>query len=323
VLWAFGGPVSAASAQGSTLSWTRGEGAGECIGPEELQTAVLAALPATVTDTHRHIDARIDPMEGGWRLTVAVRTDLGVVLGTRTLERPEGPCRELDEAIVFLLVLAHAEGEESSPAPTIDEAHPSEALINTSPVTRDVGAQAREEPGSGFVLTPSVGAGLAASVGTVPGLAMGVSLELSLDLGDHGTVFVKPTLWAATEAEGAGGRAELSMLSADVGGCWLPIRTTVFGGGLCALIGIGHVEAQGHDFLVDLDAGRWLVGLGTLAVVRVNLARAWFLELDLGATFSLLRPKFHAARSDGSETVLHRPSAIAATTGLRVMFRFE
>lgn len=248
----------------SSLSWTRLEGADECIAAPELATRVEERVGQKVlvppSEAQLSIEGRVVRAGKTWRAVIALARATGEVLWERTLETREPGCRALDDALVLVIALS-LDPSGAPPPPPPPEQTP---RVIIKEVVREV-----------HVAQPwhlGVRAGLDVEVGALPASMPGGAAAVMIDppglppleLG----AFVYPSSRADAELEGRG--VDVQMIGGTAAVC---PRFRLYGAALalCGGVRVGWQTWDGSGFETDVSGGL-LVPAGTFdARVEVPL----------------------------------------------------
>jgi hypothetical protein len=157
--------------------------------------------------------------------------------------------------------------------------------------------------------------------GLLPGLAIGGSaighyeplrqLPLELSFG-----YLPPT----TNRESYGLRISLVQIGARICPALLDsgIRWAA-----CAGVSVGSLQATGRGFDVNKSRGSSYLDARASTLIDVPIARPWFVRVEMGAVFPLIRRALVGEPEPEVRTLLHRPAVCApqVAIGMGVGFR--
>jgi hypothetical protein len=349
-IFAASAPARAQSADGaqggrtSSLSWVRLPGAEECVTARALAESVERRLRRSVFVSSAQgelaIEGRVERSPRGWSATLSITRADGTVLGTRTIERPEGSCHQLDAALELILLLAidpnAALSSEPSPTPSPSPTATAPTATPDRPQTREV-VRVVERPvvriERVWVPRPtpwrwgfSLGGGM--SAGTTPSVAAFV----------FGAAEAVVPRFVAIELSG-GATISPEASAHEVG---VSFRTMfAFGGAsLCPRALLASRVRLGGCVGVQLGPLRWSVSGATgqdardyflaAAAARATasiIVRAPFeLQLDVAAAVPFVRPRFTVLRPNGAaaptEVELFQVAPVGAQATLSAAVRF-
>jgi hypothetical protein len=282
----------------SALSWVRLPGAEGCIGAPALAAAVEARLGRRVfvppSDAEISVEGsiayRADTKRATAKFRVADRS--GAVLGARDLDEKVSSCSDLDERLAFVLsVLVDPEAALGPPAAPSTAPPPAEPPPPTPPIVEPAPIAPRPPPPPSEPWRWLIGADFGIGTGLVP---------------DPGWVWsgggiVTPPHWPGfrlqgssflpvTRRIGSAARAEVELLTGEVGVCPLAVRRRPFGVTACLSGLLGQLSAQGEGFPTS-SSFRSTVGATAIDFVA-ELALSRMVHLTLTPKFVL--PLTHA-----------------------------
>jgi hypothetical protein len=352
-IFAASAPARAQSADGtraggltSSLSWVRLPGAEECVTARALAESVERRLhrPVFVSSARGElaIEGRVERSPRGWSATLSITRADGTVLGTRTLDRPDGSCHQLDAALELIILLAIDPNAalETSPAGPVTQTPP----VATPPVTQPVAAPPTREvvrvverpvvrvervmvaPPTPWRWGFSLGGGM--SAGTTPSVAAFV----------FGAAEAVVPRFVAIEI--SGGATISPEASAHEVGVRFQTMFAFGGVSLCPRALLASRVRLGGCVGVQLGPLRWSVSGATgqdardyfLAAVAARatasiIVRAPFeLQLDVAAAVPFVRPRFTVLRPNGAaaptEVELFQVAPVDAQATLSAAVRF-
>jgi hypothetical protein len=314
----------------SALSWVRLPGADGCIGAPALAASVEARLGRRVFVAPA--DAEIS-VEG----TVAYRADTkrfkatfrvadrgGAVLGVRDVEESVSSCDKLDERFAFVLsVLIDPEaalGPAPLPAPTGDGANvparseaapPPAAKPEASPAAPSV---APDEPWRWLA-----GADFGGAAGLVPDVGWVLS----------GSALLTPPHWPGLRAKGSSylptsqriegvARAEIGLVTGEIGICPLQIRRAPFGITVCLGGLLGELSARGTGFSDSRGYSTLLGGIVLDVVGELAVTRAVILTLSPAFVVPLSRARLAYDDAVGDRRTIFEVAPVGGSIALGI-----
>jgi len=325
LLWS--GSLDAAPKTAS-LSWSRLEGAQDCIGTHQLAAKVESmagrAILVSAAQAELSVEGRVQPA-GGWRALIVISDRQGKVLGERELKEPGASCRKLDDRVALAIVLMIDPDATLGPhKPKWDKpkSDKPKVIIKEKPVYVPVVVQPPpvepEEPWRVAVeVGPVFGIGLLPNVGI--GLQAGVSIE-------------PPWFWAVEGSAAAylpreeslgGASGDFQLAYVELGICPLSHRFSAFLSlSVCAGVQLGRLWADGTDQNGDWEQHQFVANLGS----RVRLSMRIYGPATVGVGFSgvvaLLRDSFEIVDQSGNPQELYRLSPVAALPEVSLGLRF-
>jgi hypothetical protein len=299
-------------------------GPGTCRDRDELIFRVERALGAPLSAAPPlELAVTIEQRARGHAARLSVRDGADAAPSERTLEAAD--CARLLDALSVVIVLAidRVRAEEHAPAEPESVAPPVPA--STAPSIPDA-VVAQRPDSSTASWRPSAHAWLAADVGSLPNVAPGVALGLSLDtrrarLQVSGLFLFEQHVelpGQGTPVPGADVGLALGALSACFapGGSWRSDGVL----GVCARGELGRLFGRGSNVRNERTGGRlWVApGLSVTGEWTV-LAPSLRLGAEAGAVLPLLRSEVRL----GTLGELYRPAAVSARAGLGLMLVLE
>jgi len=306
------------------LSWVRASGAESCPPPSAMRAAVARRLGRDPfeRDAAVSFEVVVEPRAPGWAARIVAQgTTQGA--GSRELTSEAAACESLADAVALALALAidpeAMERTAREPAPTPALAAPTTPAPPIAVVASGPPPASAPAPGAAeFPRAIPYVLGLA-SVGLLPGGALGIGLLGELGLAERVSASVALDYWPERETAGAGGHFAFGLTAASLGLCGNLVRLPVVGLALCAAGMLGSV----HAVVLDLEP----TGPGDRlwAAARAG-ARLWIPEAGpLRAAFGLeailpfTRHRFTVRDEPGD---VFRQSAVALHTSLGAGLRF-
>jgi hypothetical protein len=274
-------------------------------------------------DAEVSFEVVVEPRAPGWAARI-VAQGTGQGAGSRELTSEAAACESLADAVALALALAidpeaverTARTPAAAPAlaapPVAPQPPASEA--DPPPAAASVPAAAA----SGFPRTVPYALGLA-SVGLLPGGALGLGLLGELELVERLSVLVALDYWPERETAGAGGHFAFGLTAASLGLCANLVRVPLAGLALCG----GGMLGSVHAVVLDLEP----TGPGDrLWTAFRGGARLWIPEastlratLGLEAIVPFTRHRFTVRDEPGD---VFRQSAVALHASLGAGLRF-
>lgn len=312
----------------SALSWVRLPGADGCIGAPALASAVEARLGRRVFVPPA--DAEIS-VEG----TVAYRSDTkrykatfrvadrdGKVLGVRDVEESVTSCDKLDERFAFVLsVLIDPDAALGPPAAPL--AAPSEEP--KPPVVTATPPAKAEAPAPSVPRRPDpvepwrwlAGVDFGGTAGLVPDVGWVVS----------GFALITPPHFLGIRAKGSSylptsqriegvARAEIALVTAQLGVCPLQFRSAPFGLTACADGLLGELSARGSGFPDSRGYGTLLGGLVLDVVGELAVTRSVVLTLSPALVVPLSRARLSYEDAAGQRQTIFEVSPVGGSVAL-------
>jgi hypothetical protein len=320
------------------LSWSRADGARECITASALAKAVEARLGRSVfvstAVAEFMLEARIDGGPSMWSATISLLDREGRRIGQRDLTSTERDCRALDQSLSLMLALAIdpnatlavAAPPGETPAPVVAPRQPAPGL---PPV---VVARALERPNVAIAPSPSAEqrvptayaeGSLRMSLGMLPGAVVpGVEVAAVLPLHESWVARVGAVSWLPTHGEGTDGGVFLSQFAVALGLCGRLRGSSAFVL-LCAGAEPGLVAAAGYGFnrTVEQDR-RFTLMAGPSAKVGIQLGGRFWAQLGGDLLVPIIRHQFYYVKADDTHMEVFRSSAVTGAAGLTVLLAF-
>jgi len=156
--------------------------------------------------------------------------------------------------------------------------------------------------------------------GLLPGAAPGAKLSGFIAPGE---LNVPVEFWLGALSSNDG-RAALRMTLMQLGfGVCPTLWRSPLQWSLCSGAGVGALQTFGRGFETNLGSKNFHVDVRTWTQLDVPIARPWFVRIDLGAVFPLIRRRFVGESEPNVRSLVHRPAAIAPllAVGVGVGFR--
>ena len=308
------------------LSWVRASGAESCPTPSKMRAAVARRLGRDPfeRDAEVSFEVVIEPRAPGWAARIVAQgTALGA--GSRELTSEAAACESLADAVALAVALAidpeAVERTARTPAPAPALAAPQ--VTAQAPPSESAPPPAEPAPvppaaTSEFPRTVPYALGLA-SVGLLPGGALGLGLLGELGLVERLSALVALDYWPERETAGAGGHFAFGLTAASLGLCANLLRVPLAGFALCG----GGMLGSVHAVVLDLEP----TGPGDrLWAAFRGGARLWIPEastlravLGLEAIVPFTRHRFTVRDEPGD---VFRQSAVALHASLGAGLRF-
>jgi hypothetical protein len=321
------------------LSWSRGDGARECITSNVLAKAVEARLGRSVfvspAAAEFMLEARIEGGPSQWSATISLQDREGHRVGQRDLTSTEKDCRALDQSLSLMLALAidpnatltvaGAAVSTPSPAPAALPA----LVERAAPVVVSRSPDAPAPPRPLMVAAPQrvptaySEASLRISFGMLPGVAApGFEVAAMLPIHESWLVRVGAGGWLPARGAGADGGVFISQFSAALGMCGRIRGTGVFLL-LCAGAEPGLLVAGGYGFTLDNPSDRrFTLMAGPSAKVGVHLGGRFWVQLGGDVLVPIIRHQFYYFKRDTTSAEVFRSTAVTAAAGLAVLLAF-
>ncbi|HEY5962182.1 MAG TPA: hypothetical protein VIV60_36750, partial [Polyangiaceae bacterium] len=158
--------------------------------------------------------------------------------------------------------------------------------------------------------------------GLLPGIAPGASLVGFVEPANLGMPI---EFWIGAFSPGLGTEergVRQSLIYAGLGLCPALWRGSL-NWAACAGATVGEMQSFGRGFDVNQGATNLHVDVRAASVLDVPIARPWFLRLEAGVIFPLIRRRFVGAPEPDARTVLHRPNAIVPQLAIGIGVRFQ
>lgn len=330
-LTAFAGTARAQSPERtgrtSALSWVRLPGADGCIGAPALASAVEARLGRRVfvapADAEISVEGtvvyRADTRR--YKATFRVADSRGAVLGVRDVEESVTSCDKLDERFAFVLsVLIDPDAALAPPATPL--AAPTTAA-KPAVVTETPPAKAEAPEPAPRPAPPAepwrwlAGADFGGTAGLVPDVGWVVS----------GFALVTPPHFFGIRAKGSSylptnqriegvARAEIALVSGQIGVCPLQIRSAPFGFTACADGLLGELSARGSGFPDSRGYGTLLGGIVLDLVGELAVTRSVVLTLSPALVVPLSRARLSYEDAAGQKQTIFEVSPVGGSLAL-------
>jgi len=322
----------ATSAQTSSLSWSRLEGADGCIGTSELARSVETLLGRSVfvsaAKADVSVEGRVAPLpSGGWRALIAMSDSDGKSLGEREIASEEPSCRSLDDAVALAIALmidpdAALGGPPDRPPPAEPPKDP-EVIVKDRPVYVPVPVDRPKQEPTGEPWRVAVRGGPLLGVGFLP----------TVGLGAHGAVIIEPpwllavegsaAIYLPSEAELDGAVGDFQLAYVGVAVCPLTRRYDWFSLSLCVEVQLGRLWADGKSG----DGAQWddhqfIANLATRARAGARLFGPVVASLGFAGAIPLIRDSFEALDATGKTVELFRLSPVVALPDLALGLHF-
>jgi hypothetical protein len=337
-----------AAPQGPALNWLRLPGAESCITAaelaarveERLQRSVFVLAQGSELSFDGYVQARA---AGGFSARLAVSNASGAVLGSRELESPDASCRALDDALVLITALTlfpgdfglqggiplDAEtnerlqalfGDEPSELDPATLPPPATALAAIEPQASGAPQEAapQREPSSDPARARiAIEAAPVAAFGVLPGIALGVSAELTVRLNDLWPLragiahFFERDQRATQLATGTGHfeRSELSLFACP----YAPDEPWALE--LCVGTAFGLLSVRSDGFADGgIEASDPVLDVGGSAGLRVLFADTLVARASVTALLPLVQQSYEYQALDASTAQLFR----TAQAGVRM-----
>lgn len=326
---AFTSPVYAAERLLTAhLDWSAPE-MSACPSAESMVQAVETRLARTVFVRGGSADVlltvRIRPTGSHWSAHLELLDVAGNTLGTRTLQSRSRDCAALNDVlpvVVALLVDAsrhHITLELPPPQHGTIEPHPKE------PPARAELAQsgsAQRTPPIDPIAPPHLGwtASAEGVYGLLPGATPGAKLSGFVE---PEALNVPVEFWlGALSSMDDRAALRMSLIHLGAGVCPKLWQSSVQWS-LCSGASVGALQTFGRGFEINLGSKSVHLDVRTWTQLDVPIARPWFVRIELGAVFPLIRRRFVGENEPQVRSLLHRPAAVAPqlAVGMGVGFR--
>lgn len=319
------------------LSWSRSDGARECITAGALAKAVEARLgrsvfvsPAAAEFT---LEARIEGAPSRWSASITVQDREGHRIGQRELTSAESDCRALDPSLSLMLALAIDPNATlvtgasleplPRPAPALEpiERHP--AVFAPRPVAPDVDTAPSVPSAASRIAGAYAEASMRLSFGLLPGSVVpGLEVATMVPIQESWIVRVGASAWLPAHAEGPDGGVFISQFAAAMGLCG---RWRSAGAFLLACAGAepGVLAAAGYGFNKTVAADyRFALTIGPSAKVGVHLGGRFWAQLGGDVLVPIIRHQFYYLNGDGNAVEVYRQPAVAGAASLAILLAF-
>jgi hypothetical protein len=318
------------------LSWSRSDGARECITAGALAKAVEARLgrsvfvsPAAAEFT---LEARIEGAPWKWSASITVQDREGHRIGQRELTSAERDCRALDPSLSLMLALAidpnatlvtGAPLEPLPPAPTLETVERRPPVVAPRPVAPEVGSPPSTPGAASGIAGAYAEASLRVSFGLLPGpVVPGLEVATMAPLQESWLIRVGASAWLPAQAEGPDGGVFLSQFAAAVGLCgrWRSREAFLLA---CAGAEPGVLAAAGYGFNQSIEADyRFTLTIGPSAKVAAHLGGRFWAQLGGDLLVPIIRHQFYYLNADRSEVEVFRQPPVAGAASLAILLAF-
>lgn len=314
----------------SALSWVRLPGAEGCVGAPKLAAAVEARLGRRVfvppADAEISVEGtvayRADTKR--FKATFRVADRAGSVLGVRDVEESVTSCDKLDERFAFVLsVLIDPDAALGAP-PAAGEATPLPPP-EAAPVAPAPAALAKPETPA----APAPPLRPAEPWRWLAGVDFGGAAGIVPDVGwvFSGGAIVTPPGWPGLRAKGSSylptsrrvegvARAEIGLVTGEVGICPLQLRRAPFGLTVCLDGMLGELSARGSGFPDSRGYGTLLGGIVLDVVAELAVTRAVVLTLSPALVVPLSRARLAYDDAAGDRHTLFEVAPVGGSIAL-------
>ncbi|HMA95416.1 MAG TPA: hypothetical protein VKP30_22160 [Polyangiaceae bacterium] len=326
---AFTSPVCAAERLLTAhLDWSAPE-TSTCPSAESLVQAVETRLSRTVFVRGGSADVllkvRIRPTGNQWSAQLELLDAARNTLGTRTLQSRSRDCAALNDVlpvVVALLVDASRQHVALDLPPPNDRTLEPDAKVAPSQDLARQGSAERTRLHNPPTASPNFGwtASAEGVYGLLPGAAPGAKLSGFIE---PGQLNVPVEFWLGALTSSGGETAlRMTLMHLGIGVCPKLWRSSVHWS-LCSGASVGSLQTFGRGFEINLASKSVHVDVRTWTQLDVPIARPWFVRIELGAVFPLIRRRFVGESEPGVRSLLHRPAAVAPllAVGVGVGFR--
>jgi len=316
------------------LSWSRLDGAADCIGTRELAQAVEQLLGRAVFVSAAKADVSVEGQVkrvgkvGQWEAIITMSDHQGKPLGFRELISESSTCRDLDESLalaIALMIDPDAMSKPPVPPPVTPSAKPTEppppkVVIEKQPVYIPVPAPPK--PPEKNPWRWDLRAGPALAVGVVPDVGFtlhaGVTMQPPWPVAFEGSTTV--VLPRKTEVGAASADFLMFYFSGAI--CPLALRGYSLTFWLCIESQFGAIHGSARDFAVNDQSTRFILN----SAVRARLSYRVVGPLTLGGgvvgAVPWIRDRFVYRDGSGSVQELFRLSPILFVPELHVGLSF-
>jgi hypothetical protein len=302
------------AASGVQLTWNAPS---ECPARADVEREVNQILSASTAPASA-VSARADVTRAGekWHVELAIASSEG--RGERQLDATS--CAELGSAVALIVALAVDPGARPPPPP-LDDAGAPEAAVSAAPSSSARALRPASEPTS---LGVAVAADVVADSATLPSTGVGGELAIAL-VADRLRVEGRGRLFASQRALDPAKSTQgvdVALLGGGLRACFAVLAGTV-ALAPCAGGGVERLSADGFGGNASFSRDAAFASLDGGALLTWSFTRWLALRAELDGVVPLARPSFVVLRADGSVAeVLHRPSSVAARTGLGIELHF-
>lgn len=296
----------------ASLDWTAPESA-SCPTASDMIRAVESRLRRTVfvESSKADVELTVSIERSGreWAARLELLDADRNTLGSRALRSASHDCAALKDVlpvVVALLVDASRQHVQLAlPQPTYVPTTPTPAA--PKPLQQQAAHATRAPPARDRSLELGWVASAEGQYGLLPGAAPGGKLTGIID---SRTLHASFELWLAALSSSDDRKALwLSLFAAGTGVCRGLWRDRLHWRG-CAGAGIGSLRGIGRGFEVNLSTGSLHVDARASTQLDLPIARPWFLRLEAGLVFPLVRPRFLGEMEPGVRVLVHRPAVI-------------
>lgn len=320
----------------AVLSWVRAPGAEACASLAEVAARVNARLGRPVfvapTEAKLLIEATIteDRESGGFRVRIVLNSDAGAPLGTRDLGVPGDDCRAATDTAALAIALmidpdaAAADSEATFP---VEARAKNEAPEPLPPSKPPAPSEQAASPASRPTPQPEhwrtrLGVGALASVGQLPGVAVGgLGLVRLSPQSRLGGVDVSARYLAKKDQElraNVGGTFSAS--SVALAGFWAPLQKQRITFSVAAGGEVGVIASNGYNLATRNDYRlTWLTNAALDGDLALRLTDSVAMLLRLSLKLPLVREHFEAEVA-GRATEIFSTSAMIGDLALGLAF---
>ncbi len=317
----------AAAPKTASLSWSRLEGAKDCIGTHQLAAKVESmagrAILVSAAQAELSVEGRVQPQAaGGWRALIVISDRQGKILGERELNEAGASCRKLDDPVALAIVLMIDPDATLEPP---DKGKPKsdkpKVIIKEKPIYVPVVVQpppvTPEEP-----WRVALQAGPVFGVGLLPNVGLGMQVGVSIEPPWFWAVEGSAAAYLPREESLGGANGDFQLAYVELGICPLSHRFSGFVLSVCAGVQLGRLWADGSDNNGDWEQHQFVANLGS----RVRLSYQLYGPATVGVGFSgvvaLVRDSFEIVDQSGKPRELFMLSPVAALPEVSVGLRF-
>jgi hypothetical protein len=320
------------------LSWSRADGARECITSNALAKAVEARLGRSVfvspAAAEFMLEARIEGGPSRWSASISLQDREGHRIGQRDLTSSERDCRALDQSLALMLALAiDPNATLAVSGPPVEARPPAAALPVRVPDAPAVSvARSVDTPApSTALITPApprvplayAEGSFRLSFGRLPGGATpGVEVAAILPLQESWVVRAAAGGWLPARADGPDGGVFISQFAAALGLCGRSRGSSAFFL-LCVEAEPGLLAAAGYGFNRTVEAERrFSLMVGPSAKVGFRLGGRFWAQLGGDLLVPIIRHQFYYLKADGTPVEVFRSSVVTGAANLAVLLAF-
>ncbi|MEO8183827.1 MAG: hypothetical protein ABI895_33805 [Deltaproteobacteria bacterium] len=299
------GPVKPAPAR-LFLDYERAPGAGGCLAPHELASAVEQRLGRRVfvpaSDAEIHAQVRAGRAGRGFAIDVELRGPGERSLGRRRLNTRARHCSALDDSLTLVVSLA----ADLSLAPA------REAPVSVTPLESAIEVPASSfAPRLGWHARPSVG--VTALSGLLPALGTGLAVELELRPPRFWPLWLRATRWHGQRVVAGTTGAEFSAQSLELGMCPWTLELGNLELRSCVEQLFGRVHARGFGFDLDQSGASVTLAWGAMEALSFRYGD-WFISVSGSLLAPLVQRRYFYL--DGNEITLHDQAWVWGLGGL-------